>query len=183
MANALSLLRLCLAPVFGFFMLRPGANAACVACVLLCVAIGTDLLDGAVARRRGTVSARGRALDHFADFLFVTVGLAAMAWRGALSWALPALIVVAFAQYWLDASRDSSGRELRMSRLGRTNGVLYFVPLGGDLLARLGLPGLGTAVRAVAWLLVLTTLGSMLDRLLAGMHRSRTAPGSRDAQR
>ena len=183
MANALSLLRLFMAPPFGLLMSRPDAQSALYAALLFCAAVASDLLDGVVARRRGTASRLGGALDHVADFLFVTVGLAAMAWRGAIPWVLPVLIVLAFAQYVIDSFWVDGGRELRMSFIGRCNGILYFVPVGGDIGVRLGLAGLGAPVEWVAWLLVGTTLVSMADRLLARRPRLRRARGSRDSGR
>ena len=79
MANALSLLRLLLSAPFAFWMLDPAA--APQAALLFVLAIATDLADGPIARRRGSVSALGRTLDHGSDFVFVTSGLAAAAWR------------------------------------------------------------------------------------------------------
>jgi phosphatidylglycerophosphate synthase len=183
MAHALSLLRLVLAPCFSLLLLRLDRASALAAAALLCVAIATDLLDGPIARRRGTSSALGGALDHGADFLFVTLGLAAVAWRGDIPWLLPLLIVVAFAQYVLDSLWIERRDELRMSALGRYNGISYFVPLAGDILSRLGLLFLTGPVRWIAWLLVGTTLLSIGDRLLALLPRSRRAPGSHDAER
>ncbi len=183
MANALSLLRLFMAPPFGLLMSRPDAQSALYAALLFCAAVATDLFDGVVARRRGTASRLGGALDHAADFLFVSVGLAAMAWRGAILWVLPALVVLAFAQYVIDSLWVDGGRELRMSFIGRCNGILYFVPVGGDIAVRLGLAGLAAPVEWVAWLLVGTTLVSMADRLCARPTRLQRARDSRDSER
>ena len=90
---------------------------------------------------------------------------------------------MAFAQYVFDSLWIEHRAELRMSALGRYNGIFYFVPLGGDILSRLGLPFLTGPVRWIAWLLVGTTLLSIGDRLLALLPRSRRAPGSHDAER
>lgn len=148
-------------------MLRP--EAAPLAAFLFVLAIATDLADGVVARRLGGETAFGRALDHGADFLFVSAGLAAAAWRGAIPWLLPGVVGIAFAQYVGDArvqpAESGLARGLRTNPLGRANGVLYFVPLGGDILVRLGVPFLAAPTRAFAWGLVVTTLLSMSDRL------------------
>lgn len=176
MAHALSLLRVaCVVPLW-FAMQRGDTGGALWCALLLGVAIATDLADGRVARARGTASALGRALDHAADFLFVVTGLAAAATRGAVPAALPALVALAFAQYVVDSFFVHGEPQLRMSGLGRANGILYFVPLVGDVLARLGLP-VATLVFGIAWALALTTLASMLDRLLA-LRRARGSAGS-----
>ncbi len=176
MAHALSLARLACVVPFWLAMSRADAAGALASALLLAVAIATDLADGRVARARGTASPLGRALDHGADFLFVVTGLAAAAMRGAIPGALPALVALAFAQYVVDSLFVHRQRQLRMNGLGRANGILYFVPLVGDALVRLGLPA-AWLVAAIAWALSLTTLASMLDRLLA-LRRGRGSAGS-----
>ena len=167
MAHALTALRLALVLPFALAMADPGAGAALVCGALLALAIASDLADGRIARARGTASPAGRAFDHATDCFFVTAGLAAAALRGALPLLLPVLVQVAFAQYVLDSYVLRRERVLRMSALGRLNGILYFVPLVLDALARAVWPGFGPLASASAWLLVASTLLSIADRLLA----------------
>ncbi len=183
MANAISASRLLAALPFGWLMLSLEPRAALVAALLFGFAIATDLADGVVARRWGTQSAAGRSLDHTADFAFVTAGLAAAAARGAVPWLLPLVIALAFLQYVLDSTLKRWSGELRMSRLGRLNGILYFVPLGGDVLARLGLEFLAVPTRVLAWGLVGSTLLSIADRLGWSLGDRRRARGSLDAEK
>lgn len=173
MANLLSLLRLLLALPFAVLVSRGDSPA--LAATLFCAALASDLADGPIARARGTASGVGRALDHFADFSFVDLGLAAAASRGAVPWLLPALVAVAFAQYVVDSYWLHRAGQLRMSALGRWNGVLYFVPLGGALLVELGAGPLAGPTRWVAFALVLTTLASIADRALS-LRRPARAP-------
>jgi CDP-diacylglycerol--glycerol-3-phosphate 3-phosphatidyltransferase len=175
MANALTTVRLLLVYPFWVCMAAPDARHAGLAALILVVAIATDLLDGPVARRRGTVSPAGQLLDHTADVLFVTSGLAASAARGDLPWILPALVGAAFVQYVVDSHGTRRVPRLRPSRLGRYNGVVYFLPLGGDILVRLGLRELRPFVRALVWLLIASTLVSMGDRLLVTVRGRRRA--------
>jgi len=163
MANLLSAARLALALPFAWLVLRAHPAAA----LLFAFAVASDLLDGPIARRAGAASPFGRLLDHGADFAFVSSGLFTAAWRGALPLLLPVAIAIAFTQYVFDSHLLHREPGLRMSRIGRWNGVLYFVPLGGVCLSDLGLPGLDIATRASAWLLVATTALSIADRLLA----------------
>jgi hypothetical protein len=62
-------------------------------------------------------------------------------------------------------------RQLRMSYLGRWNGILYFVPLVMITIAALQVPGLGALarvlVRPFAVLLIVSTVASILDRAAA----------------
>jgi len=166
-ANLLSLVRLLLAVPLALLVAQASPSAAAFASTLFCVAIATDVADGRLARARGTASAFGRVLDHGADFVFVNAGLAAAAGTGALPWLLPFLVGVAFAQYVVDSYWLHRARELRMSALGRWNGIAYFVPLGGAILVELGLGFLAEPTRWVAWLLVFSTLASIADRALA----------------
>jgi len=136
------------------------------------VAIATDYYDGIVARALGTASPAGQLFDHTTDFLFVTAGLWGAAAAGAVTSALPVLIAVAFVQYVVDSYFLHRQKELRMSRLGRWNGILYFAPLVIVALARLPMPrGVEPALLefafAASWLLVLSTAVSIVDRALA----------------
>lgn len=167
MANVLTALRLLLVAPFAVLMARGGTRYATLDALMFVVAIATDLLDGPLARRRGTASAAGGTFDHTVDFLFVTGGLAAGASRGALPWILPVLVAAAFAQYVADSYWLHRDRTLRTSRLGRYNGILYFAPLGGDLLIRLGLTLLEPLLTLLVWILVAGTLISMGERLRA----------------
>jgi len=175
LANAITALRFPLAPLCAWSILN---DAPTLAAVSFGVAVASDLLDGRVARLRGEVSRLGGLLDHTSDALFVAAGLAALASLGRIPWLLPPLVLLAFIQYALD-SRVLAGRQLRTSRIGRLNGIAYFVLLGAPLIRDvLGLswpaPGI---VFALGWLLVASTGISMADRGWA-FWLSRRAPAS-----
>jgi CDP-diacylglycerol--glycerol-3-phosphate 3-phosphatidyltransferase len=166
MANALTAVRLLLVLPFAFFMARGDVRYAVFALLAMVVALTTDFLDGPIARREGTVSAAGGTFDHTSDFLFVTCGLFAGALRGAFPWILPILITAAFAQYVIDSYWIHGQSSLRKSRLGRYNGMLYFVPLCMDILIRMGLRFLRPWLTLLVWMLVFSTLVSMGQRLM-----------------
>lgn len=164
-ANALSAVRLLTAPACAWaaFTLHWPLAAG-----LFWLAVVTDLLDGPVARRRGEVSALGGLVDHATDALFCTVVLASLAALDLAPAVLPILVAAAFLQYTLD-SKALAGKALRTSRIGRYNGIAYFV-LAGIPITRSGLgwewPPDGL-VLGLGWLLVATTLVSMAERLRA----------------
>jgi CDP-diacylglycerol--glycerol-3-phosphate 3-phosphatidyltransferase len=166
MANALTAVRLLLVLPFAFFMARGDRGSAIVALAVWVLALITDFLDGPIARRRGTVTAFSGTFDHTTDFLFVTSGLFAGAVRGAFPWILPSLITAAFAQYFIDSYWIHRHAKLRGSKLGRYNGILYFVPACMDILIRMGLRFLEPLLSILVWLLVLSTLVSMGQRLM-----------------
>lgn len=169
-ANALTLLRLAAAPALGAAILHGGWWTATA---LFWLAVATDFADGALARRHGQTSPLGGLLDHATDATFCTLGLAALAARGTLPALLPLLVALAFAQYTVD-SRVVRGRPLRTSRLGRWNGIAYYVMVAIPVIRNaLGWswPGAGL-VSLIAWALVLSTGLSMLDRLAALRRRA-----------
>jgi len=167
-ANALTAFRLVAGPLLVLALLRGQGVSAFV---WFWLAVGSDLLDGRVARRYGEASPLGGFLDHATDAAFVSLGLAALAVRGEAPALLPAFVAAAFLQYSLDSRvLGPPGRTaLVASSLGRWNGIAYFVPVGTvvvrDLLG-LGWPAPGL-VLALGWALVASTALSMLDRAFA----------------
>ncbi len=177
MASSLTAVRLFLVFPFAFLMAREDADSATFAALVIVAAITTDLLDGPIAKWRGTASLPGRTFDHTTDFLFVTSGLVAGATRGVIPWILPLLIAAAFAQYVIDSYWFRQQSELCMNRLGRYNGILYFVPLCGDVLIRMGLSVLKPLLTPVVWILVVSTLLSMIQRLVVSLRSFEELPG------
>jgi len=168
-ANALTGLRLLAAPLLALAILD---GLALEALALFVLAVATDFLDGAVARRRGEATALGGLLDHTTDAAFVVVGLSALAVAGPVPGLLPWMIAAAFLQYAID-SRASGRRALRASSLGRINGIAYYVLLGIPVV-RDGLEILWPPdgwVAVIGWVLVASTAASMIDRLVAARSR------------
>ena len=166
MANALTAARLLLVAPFAFFMARGDVRSAVFALVTWAIALATDFLDGPIARRRGAVTSLSGTFDHTSDFLFVTSGIFAGASRGVFPWVLPVLITAAFAQYVIDSYWIHRRSKLRGSKLGRYNGMLYFAPPCLDILIRLGVRILQPVLNILVWMLVLSTLVSMGQRLM-----------------
>jgi len=169
LANALTLLRLASAPACALCVLE---SQPARALAFFGLAVATDLADGPLARRRGDASPLGALLDHATDALFVSLGLAALAVVGRVPEPLPLLVLAAFVQYAID-SRALQGRRLRASRLGRWNGIAYYVLLGIPVVRdglEIGWPA-DAWVGHFGWVLVATTLVSMTDRALARLMR------------
>lgn len=172
MAHALTGLRLLAVVPAAWAFSRPDRVSVWLLVALMAVAIVTDYYDGVVARTNGTASARGMLFDHTTDFLFVTSGLAGASLAGLVPTLLPVLVVVAFTQYVVDSYFLHRQKQLRMSALGRWNGIFYFAPLVQIALSRAGaLPALadlaGAVVGPSAMVLVLTTVASIVDRAVA----------------
>jgi phosphatidylglycerophosphate synthase len=162
-ANALTFARLLLTPAWVAALL---SEAPVAAALLFFGAVATDLADGWVARRYREDTPLGGFADHATDAAFAASGAAALAHLGVLPAPLPWLIAAAFIQYALD-SRTLSASSLFPTRLGRWNGIAYFVisaiPIVRDALG-LGWPS-HALVMGLGWALVVSTLVSMSDRL------------------
>ena len=175
-AHLLTGLRLALALPLAIAFAQPDFLSAAPVALLLAVAIASDYLDGVAARRLRTASASGQLFDHGTDCLFVTGSLTGAALAGSVPLALPVLITVAFSQYVLDSYWLQRRKQLRMSTIGRWNGIGYFVPLVVLATARLEVvpsltPLLTTIARGVAYVLVASTVVSIFDRATAVRHR------------
>lgn len=179
MAHLLTGVRLGLALPLAAAFARPDFLDASLVAALLATALATDSADGLVARRRGTASAGGRLFDHATDCFFVTAGLTGAALAGLVPPALPVLVAAAFGQYVFDSYLVHRQKRLRMSAVGRWNGIGYFVPLVVVATARLevpGLTGLMPAARLTAYVLIVSTVVSVVDRATAA-RRARAGQG------
>ena len=102
----------------------------------------------------------------------MTAGLTGAALAGLVPPALPVLIAIAFGQYVFDSYLVHRQKRLRMSTIGRWNGIGYFVPLVVIGAARLDVvPSLtGTLLlvaRLTAYALIASTVVSIVDRATA----------------
>lgn len=171
MAHAITCVRLLAVVPAAWAFARADSVSAWWLVLLVAVAMVSDYVDGSVARRTGTASPRGMLFDHTTDCLFVTSGLAGASMAGLVPMILPVLVVIAFTQYVLDSYFLHRQRQLRMSQLGRWNGILYFAPLVMIAIAALHLPGLSELARALtqpfAVLLAVSTVASIIDRAVA----------------
>ena len=92
--NFLTLVRICLIPVFVVVFLAPTPDRSLVAAVIFTVAAVTDLLDGYIARRTGQVTKLGKLLDPIADKLLVLSALILLVNIDRVT-ALVALLIIA----------------------------------------------------------------------------------------
>ena len=174
MANFLTAIRLLLVIPVAMAIANESLFTSWLLLALIVIAIASDYFDGKVARALKTASARGMLFDHGTDFIFVTIALFALSIIGLSSILLPLLIVVAFSQYVLDSYFLFKQKQLRMSFLGRWNGIFYFVPI--VLVAASRLPAFEQAqdnfnliIVYSNYTLTVSTLASIVDRAIAPM--------------
>ena len=93
-ANALTVLRLLLVPVFIWLSLLPGDRAGLAAVVVFVVAAFTDRLDGQLARSWGLVTSFGKIADPIADKALTLSAFVLLSVNQRLWWWVTILIVV-----------------------------------------------------------------------------------------
>jgi len=160
--NVVSLSRVALTPVIVWAILD---ERGALALGLFCLVVMSDMLDGFIARWMGQETRLGTLLDHGADATFVVSVTGLCAYLGLLPLLLPALIAIAFIQYVLD-SHVFAGASLRPSSVGRWNGIAYFLAAGSAIVVHhyVSVPGIVSALRAFGWLLVASTVFSIVQR-------------------
>lgn len=136
--NALTLLRVVLAPVIALQLLR-GADGA--ACVLFIVSALSDWVDGLLARHWNQRTRFGAVADPLADKLTMLTVALLLAWLQALPWWLALAIVLRDAlimggalAYHVLVERV----EMAPSHISKLNTVLEFALLLGVLAMRAG---------------------------------------------
>ena len=105
-ANALTVLRLVLVPVFVAFLLAGEPDWRVAAFVVFGVASVTDLLDGRLARRRGLITDFGKIADPIADKALTGAALVTLSALGELAWWVTAVILareiaVTLLRFWV----------------------------------------------------------------------------------
>ena len=174
--NLITLSRVVGAPAFVLCCHRAAAvgtpAARWSAGLLFAVVVGSDVLDGWLARRLRCTSVFGRFLDHGADIFFILFVLGWFAAWGWVAWWLPAAIAWAFGLYAFDSWRRSgaAGRQRRLlgSRLGHVGGILNYAAIGVVMAERaLALPLMPRPLGQVALVAVMgVAFVSGLERLL-----------------
>ena len=82
--NKLTLLRVCLIPVFVVFARMTPFWAQCVAVAVYGIACLTDMLDGRIARARNLITNFGKFMDPIADKLLVMSALIVLTAQGRM---------------------------------------------------------------------------------------------------
>jgi CDP-diacylglycerol--glycerol-3-phosphate 3-phosphatidyltransferase len=172
-ANVLTMVRILLVPVFGWFLLahphHTGFRIAAV--VVFAVASFTDRLDGQLARERGLVTEFGTMADPLADKALMGMALIGLSLLGELPWWVTVVILarelgITLLRFWvirhgvIPASRGGKAKTMTQAvAIG-----LYLLPLPD------GIHWIAQVVMAVA--LVLTVVTGV-DYVLSAMRRAR----------
>ena len=96
-ANAITVLRIALVPVFAWFLFRDGGDSTSyrlIAAAVFVVATATDRIDGDIARARGLVTDFGTVSDPIADKALMGTALVGLSIIGLLPWWVTAVVLV-----------------------------------------------------------------------------------------
>ena len=158
--NAITVARLVLVPVMGYFL---AAGAYGVALIVFMVAAFTDLIDGYIARAFRLVSTLGATLDPIADKLNMFVATVLLAWQGLIPIWLAAAIVARDVVIvgGVLAYRLAVGRvEMAPTMLSKVNTFIEFTVLLLAMASAAEWLDIGAWLQAVFLLVFATVLAS-----------------------
>jgi CDP-diacylglycerol---glycerol-3-phosphate 3-phosphatidyltransferase len=178
LANALTVARLVMVPIFAVLLLgdrgeHTGWRYAATAVFVL--ASLTDRVDGAVARRRGTVTDFGKIADPIADKALIGAALISLSSIGDLPWWVTVVVLV--REIGVTALRFWVIRRgvMAASRGGKVKTVLQAIAIGLYLLP---LTGPFASVRAYLMAAaIVITLATGADYLARAIRLRRTTSG------
>jgi CDP-diacylglycerol--glycerol-3-phosphate 3-phosphatidyltransferase len=176
-ANALTVLRLGLVPVFVSLLVEGGAGWRIAAFVVFGVASLTDLLDGELARRRGLITDFGKIADPIADKALTGSALVTLSALGELSWWITSVILfrelaVTGLRFWVIRRGV-----IPASRGGKAKTLLQVIAIGLYIL-----PGPSGVTRGLVMAVaVAVTLVTGADYAARAVRLRRAVPPGRQA--
>jgi CDP-diacylglycerol--glycerol-3-phosphate 3-phosphatidyltransferase len=175
-ANALTVLRLVLVPVFLVLLLHNGGDNdgwRVAAALVFGVAVITDRIDGELARRRGLVTDFGKIADPIADKALIGAALVGLSLLDELPWWVTVVILV--REIGVTALRFVVIRHgvMPASRGGKLKTLLQAVAIG---LLALPLSGwLHTVALGLMYVAVVVTVVTGADIVVRAMRLRRTS--------
>jgi CDP-diacylglycerol---glycerol-3-phosphate 3-phosphatidyltransferase len=172
-ANALTVLRLVLVPVFVALLVEGGSGSRIAAFVAFGVASVTDLLDGELARRRNLITDFGKIADPIADKALTGSALVTLSALGDLAWWITIVILV--RELGVTALRFWVIRRgvIAASRGGKIKTLLQIVAISLYIL-----PGdITLERRLVMGAAVVATVITGLDYVVRAIRLRRAVPG------
>lgn len=180
LANIITVARILVAPLLLWLLILDGGDWGVwrmVAAVLFVLAISTDGLDGALARRRNLITTSGILLDPVADKALTGAAFIGLAWLGELPWWVVALVLGREILITIFRVVMLPRRVIPASRGGKAKTVSQAVALGLWLLPSWLLVGdwVFTLNDIVMGIAVLLTVATGVDYLVRGLRPARKA--------
>jgi CDP-diacylglycerol--glycerol-3-phosphate 3-phosphatidyltransferase len=143
-ANALTMFRLLLVPVFVVILFAHGGHDESwrfLAWAVFAVAAVTDRIDGDIARKRGLVTEFGKLADPIADKALVGAALIGLSVLHDLPWWVTVVVLVrevgvTLLRFWVirhGVIPSSRGGKVKTLLQGVAIGLFILIPLGGWL--------------------------------------------------
>jgi CDP-diacylglycerol--glycerol-3-phosphate 3-phosphatidyltransferase len=143
-ANALTVFRLALVPVFVVALFAGGGHDTAwrvVAWVVFAVASITDRIDGDIARKRGLVTEFGKLADPIADKALIGAALIGLSALGDLPWWITVVMLVrevgvTLLRFWVirhGVIPASRGGKLKTLLQAVATGLFVLLPIGSWL--------------------------------------------------
>ncbi len=160
LANALTLFRIFLVPVFMLLLLEAAPYGTLLAVAVFILAAITDGLDGYIARSRQEITRFGKLIDPIADKLLITAALLSLVELGNIS-AWIALIIIGreFAISGLRMLAAADGVVIAASKWGKLKTISQIVAIVAILLE---VPG----ALVFMWVAAVITVFSGVDYFL-----------------
>lgn len=134
-ANALTVVRLVLVPVFIVMVLRGNDMGMLVATVVFTVAALTDKLDGYLARRLNLITNFGKLADPIADKALTMSALVLLSYLGQLWWWVTIVIIVReLGITFMRMAMVRKGAVMAASKGGKLKTTLQMVAIIGLLM-------------------------------------------------
>ncbi|MCH2663914.1 CDP-diacylglycerol--glycerol-3-phosphate 3-phosphatidyltransferase [bacterium] len=132
--NVLTIVRIVLTPVFLVLIFSQVWFNKILALIVFTIASLTDLYDGKIARRDGTITAFGRFMDPLADKLLVSSALISFVMLGIVeAWLVAAMLIRDAAITGFRVFSIRKGKEVVTSRLAKWKTMLQLVLVFGIL--------------------------------------------------
>ncbi|MDD6325371.1 MAG: CDP-diacylglycerol--glycerol-3-phosphate 3-phosphatidyltransferase [Lachnospiraceae bacterium] len=165
--NRLTVLRVCMVPVFVVFMLWDGLGSAAkyVAAAIFILASMTDWLDGYLARKNNLVTDFGKFMDPIADKLLVCSAMICLVEKGVLpAWIVIIIIGREFIISGFRLVASDKGVVIAASYWGKFKTVSQMLMV---ILLILDLGGVFNAIAQVLiWVALVLTVVSLVDYMV-----------------
>ncbi len=173
--NFLTGLRILAVPVLIWLLASDGDSARVWATAVFLIAALTDLIDGAVARRRNQITSFGKLADPIADKALIGTALIGLSLLGELSWWFTVIILVreigiTVMRMWV--LRDGV---IPASRGGKLKTLAQVIAISMYLLAPTDVSWWNAAETVAMSIAVALTLATGVDYVLEAMRLRRAA--------
>lgn len=131
--NSITVIRIALAPLFVFLLLvAPESNSweRWLAILVFVLAISTDGLDGAIARRTNKVTNLGKLLDPIADKALLGGALLTLSYLGEIDWWITVLILLREVAVTLYRVIDVRDKVIAATLSGKLKTIFQGIAIG-----------------------------------------------------